>query len=563
MGTVEGHMVETPDYDRLRQAYARLCELGGQGLTWQMIFDELRHEGFADDVIAAAAKERLDLIAASYRKGSGRTLRVAVVMFVLGLIAWPITALFDVGLIEVGMVFGLIGGSLVLAIRGAWAYFTAQRHSLSDELVKRFVKGETVTSNASAVPSVKAASAIVNPTDRMEEARAHTDATNRVKTAVFWTQVVIFVAGFAVMSGWALDTHPWLTLLIGLPVFYVVILHVVPFVVSAVANWVEHGSGAMGASRPRISGDNKLLTEVPRAPNLPIPTDNDVIRGEHLDTIPPTPTSSGGRTVEFGDTETVIEKDPDLLPPGVLAFTSGGIAFYPNADSARDVVKSMARPLLATVSSVSPIAQAAAELGLAQALQTAEPELPLWMRRAREAKHHFVIPWPELVKVFYNPLDGRVTLVRETADGARQGFLFQATTDEWPEALMSTRFKHEVLATLREFVELPRMREVLPQLVEKFRGIYGDRVDDHMPEIVREAEAQVAAQELGDALHVLAANLADRLPYYGACPKVRALHPLFFPDQAAESEEAPEAANEQAGETVTPPETGGEKPAAQ
>jgi len=114
----------------------------------------------------------------------------------------------------------------------------------------------------------------------------------------------------------------------------------------------------------------------------------------------------------------------------------------------------------------------------------------------------------------------------------KRHFVFRSSTDEWPQALMSLRLKHEVLSVMREFVELPRLREVLPELLEKFREIYGERIDDHWPEIVREAENRVAEQQLGDALEVIARKMVETLPYYGRYPKVRQMHPHFFAEDS-------------------------------
>ncbi|MEM8574789.1 MAG: hypothetical protein AAGF48_09155 [Pseudomonadota bacterium] len=542
-------MAATPDADTVRQAYAKLSELGRQELTWSMIFKELRHAGYSDDVIAAATKERFDLEARAYKKGSARILRAALVMFVLGLIAWPITSLFDLGFLETGMLFGLFGGSVLVAGRGVWNYLTARRRTLTEDQVMDFVtKGEVLMPHTGATPSPDQVSTLADPTDQLEDARSHAEAAKRVKNAILTSQVVVFIIGFVLISA-SISDRPIVTIFLGLPLFFFVLGKVTPFVVGIVENWVEHGTEAFAAPGPSLTGKNIILTEVPRAPNLPIPSDEDVIRAEHLATPSPTPTSSGGRTLETdatGDEETTIESDLDLLPPGVLVFTGEGLIFYPNFDSTGDLFKDVASTVLAVASPSTAITQVAVELGILKALETEIPALPLWLRQAREHKHHFVIPWPELVRVFYNPIDRRVTLVRQVEDGSLKVFRFSASTDEWPEALMSIRFKYEMLATMREFVELPRMREALPELVEKFRGIYGERVEDHWPEIVREAEEQVNQQQMGDAVEVIVTNLADRLPCYGRYPKLRALYTPLFPDEPSED------ADGKSGETETP-----------
>lgn len=529
-------MAATPDSDLVQHAYTKACALGRQGLTLGMIMDDLRRDGFSDEVITAAFRERYIKVAEVYKKVSARLFRVAIVMAALGVVAWPITAMFDFGILEQGVVICLFGASLFVAGRGVWSHIKARQSTLSDDQVAELVANGEITMPKGGGTPVNRESKFADPEDQLTEALLQTDAIKRIKTASFWSQVVVFLGG-CYLGITYLDSGSWtgwVGLLIGLPLFYFVVLKLTPAIAVTVGKWVEFGSESFGSSGPSFTGENMLLTEVPRAPNLPIPSDDDVIRAERLGELAPMATSGGGRGLKKEETKSGEEQNREALPPGVVVFTADGIVFYPNVDSTGEVVRDTAHSLLAVASTVSPLAQAAAELGLSKGLQTEDPELPLWLRQAREKKDHFVIPWPELVTVHFDPFDQWVSLFREYEDGTRKFFLVRSSTDEWPEALMSLRMRYEVMATLRQFVELPRMREILPELVEKFRGIYGDRVEDHWPEIVQEAQARVSEQAMGDAVQVLVENLSDRLPYYGKYPKVRSTNPHFFSDDKTE-----------------------------
>lgn len=169
---------------------------------------------------------------------------------------------------------------------------------------------------------------------------------------------------------------------------------------------------------------------------------------------------------------------------GVCVFTTAGIAFLPDANPnelgpAATVAAQLLKDRL-------PLVDIFLKAGV-ETTVAAETPVAGWLAKARTYPNYFAIPWPQVVEAAYQPLGGRTTIVREQDDGSRQSFVLLYDDDRLPAGLFNQRLHFETHAIFDTHFLVPKVREIAPSLTAKFRSIYGDRLEDHLPEIRSEA----------------------------------------------------------------------------
>jgi hypothetical protein len=230
--------------------------------------------------------------------------------------------------------------------------------------------------------------------------------------------------------------------------------------------------------------------------------------------------SAGGRAT------TLVDK----LPVGVVALTEAGFVFFPDAEP-RDVE---------TMSEITGLAWEFAKdafkpLGVLAALgvgerTASEPSLPDWIARSMAHPEFFAFGWGELVEVRYSG-NGIVTMFHEAVDMPRTAHVFAPNDPRWPVLLMKQRLHFEMIDSIRTNVSRPKAAELAPALLEQFRAIYGDRVDEHAAELYAELEKRVGqwietSQPAVDAVAKKA--LAPVLPYYAKYRPIVDAYPILF-----------------------------------
>lgn len=170
---------------------------------------------------------------------------------------------------------------------------------------------------------------------------------------------------------------------------------------------------------------------------------------------------------------------------GVCIFTATGIAFLPDANP--NELGPAATVAAQVLKDKLPLVDVFLKAGV-ETTVAAETPVAGWLAKARTHPNYFAIPWPQVVEAAYQPpLGGRTTIVREQDDGSRQSFVLLYDDDRLPAGLFNQRLQFEMHAIFDTHLLVPKIREIAPSVTARFRDIYGDRLEEHLPEIRSEA----------------------------------------------------------------------------
>ena len=220
---------------------------------------------------------------------------------------------------------------------------------------------------------------------------------------------------------------------------------------------------------------------------------------------------------------------PDRLPVGVVAMTDAGFAFFPDAEpqAVQAFAEMKAVAWESAKDAFKPLGVLAA-LGMGER-EPYEPTLPQWTVKSVAHDDFFAFGWSELVEVRY--ANGVVTMIHEAADRPRTAHVFAPNDPRWPVLLMKQRLQYEMTEAIRQNVMRPKADQLAPALLEQFRGIYGDRIEEHSQELYAELERRVGEwmKQSKPALDRPAKEaLAPVLPYYAKYPRIVESYPLLF-----------------------------------
>ncbi len=364
--------------------------------------------------------------------------------------------------------------------------------------------------------------------DQLESALEKARNSQRNKDISWWAEAATFVIGaYYLLTSDIMGSFWVVPALVLLWLAMKIAKYVVLFCLTYVDDIV---SGPRSVTRIK----EKRTNSVPRPNGLRVVADLQVIAAELKQPL-------AAQAVEHGGKAGTNNKIADL-PPGVIVFTDEGLAFFPHGERIADLTGKTKNFAYGLAKAASPHLSVAGAMGLDQAFKEQELQLPRWLREAREDEQYFVVPWLELVTASQDPETGAVRLTRGREGGSTETYILYANEDGWPDIFMLWRLHKESQAVLKEYFRIPRARELLPELQEKFATIYGERVDEHSDELYAELSRRIQdeVEALDDAQTnaILFEHMKTTLPYYAKIPFVVKTHPGMFEGQSLQTKEA-------------------------
>lgn len=215
---------------------------------------------------------------------------------------------------------------------------------------------------------------------------------------------------------------------------------------------------------------------------------------------------------------------------GLIYFAEQGIVFLPaDPDKGGSLGKETAAKSIGTFAGqVTPL------LGLMSDLAKPEDAEPLSLQgfTSQSLKHpaHFTIPWRRLVKVSSDKSTNRIVLVRQEDDGSETSFFLDNGSQHAPRDLMVLRF-HKEVKDAANAVKFPIMFKHHEELKPKYQEIYGDRLEDYIQSLWREANTRMTEdlQQDPTLLHRrVREELEHILPHFAEIEFLRETYPSLF-----------------------------------
>ncbi|MBW4529448.1 MAG: hypothetical protein KME02_02050 [Aphanothece saxicola GSE-SYN-MK-01-06B] len=217
---------------------------------------------------------------------------------------------------------------------------------------------------------------------------------------------------------------------------------------------------------------------------------------------------------------------------GLVYIAEEGIVFLPaDPDSQGSLGKEISAKAVATLAG-----QIVPVLGeVMGGFSKSDDDRPLVLERftSESLKNpaHFTIPWRRLVKASSDTSTNRITVVRQEVDGSETPYFFElAGHPQFPRELMVQRFEKEV-RDARMAVEFPIMFKHREELMPKYREIYGDRLEDYIHSVTREAYARSARDLKLDPslLHKrIKEELKQVIPHFAEIEILNERYPTLF-----------------------------------
>lgn len=260
---------------------------------------------------------------------------------------------------------------------------------------------------------------------------------------------------------------------------------------------------------PRVEGSTAIpLADVPRAPRLrSFRTHSGTVPGEK-------------------------KKKSQKMVPGVLYATTLGISFLPDLESELlETWSIVGEPASKIVGDALKLEELQSLLALGGEAMGGRFTHEVWLNKAIDNKWHFAIPWPELVRVEYNPQSRFILLTRQAPDGTMGHRVFQQLNNmdnTLAGQLMSARLRYERNSIVYARLVAPMLAGIRTEVRAELGKVYGDRIGEHEAEIAAEADHRLGKWFASNQVDT-AALVRDALPgyaqrFYAAIPEAARDH---------------------------------------